>query len=48
MIVLQKGNEKWNKLDAPEGMLYPWDPKSTYIKSPPFFEQMVGKYIFGW
>ena len=35
------GNESWNKLEAPEGILYPWDAKSTYIKSPPFFDTMV-------
>jgi len=37
---IQHGNERWNKLAAPEGMLYPWDDKSTYIKSPPFFAEM--------
>ena len=35
------GNERWNKLVAPEGKLYPWDTKSTYIKSPPFFDGMT-------
>ncbi|KAG7174448.1 Cytoplasmic aconitate hydratase-like [Homarus americanus] len=35
------GNDRWNKLEAPEGMLYPWDSKSTYIKRPPFFEGMT-------
>ncbi|XP_069950269.1 cytoplasmic aconitate hydratase isoform X2 [Cherax quadricarinatus] len=34
------GNVRWNKLEAPEGMLYPWDSKSTYIKRPPFFDSM--------
>lgn len=34
------GNERWNKLQAPQGVLYPWDATSTYIKSPPFFEGM--------
>ncbi|XP_052786508.1 cytoplasmic aconitate hydratase-like isoform X2 [Mya arenaria] len=38
---IQKGNERWNKLDAPEGMLYPWDDKSTYIQDPPFFQTMT-------
>ncbi|XP_052084588.1 cytoplasmic aconitate hydratase-like isoform X1 [Mytilus californianus] len=38
---IQKGNTRWNSLEAPEGMIYPWDDKSTYIKSPPFFETMV-------
>ncbi|CAG2197405.1 ACO [Mytilus edulis] len=37
---IQKGNTRWNSLEAPEGMIYPWDDKSTYIKSPPFFETM--------
>ncbi|XP_038057979.1 cytoplasmic aconitate hydratase-like isoform X2 [Patiria miniata] len=37
---IAKGNERWNSLDAPESMLYPWDSKSTYIQSPPFFETM--------
>lgn len=37
----QEGNERWNKLEAPDSKLYPWDEKSTYIKSPPFFEKMV-------
>ncbi|EFC38225.1 aconitase [Naegleria gruberi] len=32
------GTDNWNKLDAPESMLYPWDEKSTYIHDPPFFK----------
>ncbi|MPC21751.1 Cytoplasmic aconitate hydratase [Portunus trituberculatus] len=35
------GNERWNKLEAPEDVLYPWDTRSTYIKKPPFFEGMT-------
>ena len=35
------GNTNWNKLQAPEGKLYPWDESSTYIKSPPFFDKMT-------
>uniref|UniRef100_A0A8C0BMI0 aconitate hydratase n=1 Tax=Buteo japonicus TaxID=224669 RepID=A0A8C0BMI0_9AVES len=31
-------NESWNALDAPSDKLYTWNPKSTYIKSPPFFD----------
>ena len=45
-FICQHGNEDWNKLQAPEGNLYPWDLKSTYIQSPPFFENMVGR-VFG-
>lgn len=40
-VSLQKVNERWNTLDAPSDKLYTWDPKSTYIKSPPFFEGLV-------
>ena len=41
LAAVQYGNDKWNSLKAPEEMLYPWDPASTYIKSPPFFHTMV-------
>jgi aconitate hydratase len=30
-------NERWNQLESPEGELYDWDEKSTYIQEPPFF-----------
>ncbi len=35
-----KGDEHWDKLHAPDTPVYPWDPKSTYIRKPPFFEGM--------
>lgn len=38
---IQHGNEKWNQLSAVDSLLYPWDEKSTYIKSPPFFDTMT-------
>ncbi|EDV25629.1 uncharacterized protein TRIADDRAFT_63287 [Trichoplax adhaerens] len=38
---LQQGSPAWNALDTPDSMLYPWDEKSTYIKSPPFFLRMA-------
>ncbi len=31
-------NKKWTELDAPSGMVYKWDEKSTYIRKPPFFD----------
>uniref|UniRef100_A0A803Y9Z1 aconitate hydratase n=1 Tax=Meleagris gallopavo TaxID=9103 RepID=A0A803Y9Z1_MELGA len=34
-------NESWNALDAPSDKLYTWNPKSTYIKSPPFFDGLT-------
>jgi aconitate hydratase len=30
-------NQRWNEIPVSEGMLYEWDPKSTYIQEPPFF-----------
>jgi aconitate hydratase len=35
-----QGDERWNALAVPEGDLYQWDPKSTYVKHPPYFENM--------
>jgi aconitate hydratase len=34
------GDEHWRALPIPEGDLYAWDHKSTYIKNPPYFEGM--------
>ncbi|MGB9070221.1 MAG: aconitate hydratase AcnA [Candidatus Acidiferrales bacterium] len=34
------GDEHWRALPVPEGDLYAWDNKSTYIKNPPYFEGM--------
>src|SRR5262249_61297670 len=34
------GDEHWQKLDVPKGALYQWDPASTYVKNPPYFEGM--------
>ena len=34
------GDEHWRALPVPEGDLYSWDGKSTYIKDPPYFEGM--------
>ncbi|BFH17267.1 aconitate hydratase AcnA [Paenibacillus melissococcoides] len=33
-------NERWNAIPVPEGELYEWDAKSTYIQNPPFFENL--------
>jgi len=35
-----RGDERWNALDAPSGELFQWDETSTYVKRPPFFEDM--------
>ena len=34
------GDEHWRALPIPEGDLYAWDSKSTYINHPPFFQDM--------
>ncbi|CAB0030104.1 unnamed protein product [Trichogramma brassicae] len=38
---IETGNKNWSQLPAPEGKLYPWDPTSTYIKDPPYFENLT-------
>jgi aconitate hydratase len=35
-----EGDQRWKALPAPSGMLYMFDPKSTYIQNPPFFEDL--------
>ncbi|KXK33965.1 MAG: Aconitate hydratase [Candidatus Hinthialibacteria bacterium OLB16] len=35
-----KGDERWRSLAVPEGDTFSWDPKSTYVKRPPFFENL--------
>lgn len=37
---ITKGNSMWNSLKAPSGSQYAWDPKSTYVHEPPFFQGM--------
>ncbi|MBI3733887.1 MAG: aconitate hydratase, partial [Chloroflexi bacterium] len=34
------GNERWNAISGVEGDLYRWNPYSTYIQNPPFFENL--------
>jgi aconitate hydratase len=35
-----EGDAHWKSMPVPAGDLYQWDAKSTYIKQPPFFENM--------
>ena len=35
-----EGSERWKRIDAPSGALFEWDDKSTYIRNPPFFEDI--------
>ncbi len=34
------GDERWNALPVPEGELYAWNPDSTYVRLPPYFDGM--------
>ncbi|MFB8370435.1 aconitate hydratase AcnA [Pseudarthrobacter sp. NPDC055928] len=34
------GDDRWKALDTPAGDTFAWDPKSTYVRKPPYFEGM--------
>ncbi|MDQ3262431.1 MAG: aconitate hydratase AcnA [Myxococcota bacterium] len=34
------GDEHWQKLAAPKGSVFTWDPKSTYVRRPTFFDDI--------
>ncbi|WP_051241735.1 aconitate hydratase AcnA [Stappia stellulata] len=36
------GSELWHGLETATGAVFPWDPASTYIKRPPFFDLTRG------
>ncbi len=38
---IETSNETWNNIDIPEGSVYDWDEKSTYIQEPPFFQDIT-------
>jgi aconitate hydratase len=35
------GDERWKTLQVPAGDRFEWDPRSTYIRNPPFFEGLT-------
>ena len=35
-----EGSQRWRDIDAPKGDLFQWDESSTYIRNPPFFEDI--------
>jgi aconitate hydratase len=35
------GDKNWQSMKIPTGGIYQWDTNSTYIKKPPYFDQMV-------
>jgi aconitate hydratase len=37
------GDARWQSLPTPEGETFSWDPKSTYVRKPPYFEGMAAQ-----
>jgi aconitate hydratase len=35
------GDERWKSLPTPEGKIFEWDPQSTYVRKPPYFDGMA-------
>ncbi len=35
-----KGDKRWQNLPTPSGKTFDWDPKSTYVRKPPYFDGM--------
>jgi aconitate hydratase len=35
-----EGDARWKSLPTPKGAVFEWDPKSTYVRKPPYFEGM--------
>jgi aconitate hydratase len=35
------GDDRWRSLPTPEGDVFEWDPDSTYVRKPPYFEGMA-------
>lgn len=35
-----EGDHRWKSLDTPAGKTFEWDPESTYVRKPPYFEGM--------
>jgi len=34
------GDDRWRALDTPSGELFAWEPESTYVRLPPYFDGM--------
>jgi aconitate hydratase len=39
-----KGDEYWQKVQAPSGQTYAWDDSSTYVQNPPYFAGMTKSF----
>ncbi len=40
------GDDSWNSLKIPTGNIYDWSADSTYIKQPPYFEELVDPALY--
>ena len=40
---VSKGPEQWQKIKTDKSSIYKWDESSTYVKKPPFFENLTDK-----
>ncbi len=36
-----EGDERWRSLPTPDGAIFEWDEKSTYVRKPPYFDGMT-------
>ncbi|HEY4991315.1 MAG TPA: aconitate hydratase, partial [Nakamurella sp.] len=39
------GGERWKSLPTPEGKTFDWDPESTYVRKPPYFDGMPAEPV---
>ena len=40
-----KGDERWQNLPTPSGKTFEWDPNSTYVRKPPYFDGMPAEPV---
>jgi aconitate hydratase len=36
-----EGDDVWRNIEIPQGDLFAWDPQSTYVRKPPYFDGMT-------
>ncbi|HEY3896410.1 MAG TPA: aconitate hydratase [Pseudonocardiaceae bacterium] len=37
------GDDRWQSLPTPDGQTFTWDPESTYVRKPPYFDGMTAQ-----
>ena len=40
---IYEGDEHWKRMKAPTGPIFAWDPDSTYVREPPYFEGLSSR-----